>query len=363
MKDSIRQSAVCTVAVLVLAAAALGGEPFGLQPVPEQGVLLLHNGQTLSGRITRAGELYYVSFPNGEIRVKADDVEFHCRDIDEGYRRKRAAIQAGDVVEHIRMAQWCLRHELFGHATMELADAMAADPTHPVIGLLQRRLQLAISPQPEPSCKSESVSAVSSLSFEQLDQMVREMPPGAVETFTQTIQPVLMNNCSTAACHGPGTATKYRLERISKGRPPSRRMTQRNLHATLQWINRRDPTDSRLLTAPTGPHGTAKAAVFSEHQVLQYKRMVDWVCRLSGRNQPEVPKTVDPAAQPAVQAMADSAQSAVSPAVFEQPVENVEVERPPVAGPSIKRGAELKQFVPADPFDPEIFNRRFFKEK
>jgi len=360
MKDKIRQSVACTATVLVLAAVALGGEPFGLQPVPEQAVLLLKNGQTLSGRITRAGELYYVSLPNGEIRVKADDVEFHCRDIDDGYRRKRATIQVGDVVEHIRMAQWCLRHELFGHATMELADAMAADPTHPVIELLQRRLQLAIGPKTKPSCESEGESAVPSASFEQLDRMVREMPPGAVETFTQTIQPMLMNNCSTAACHGPGTATKYRLERISKGRPPSRRMTQRNLHATLQWIDRRDPTASRLLTAPSAPHGTAEAAVFGEHQVLQYKRMVDWVCRLSGRNQPEVPKTVDLAAPPAVQATADPAQSAVSPAVFE---EAVEVERPPVAEPSIKRGAKLEQFVPADPFDPEIFNRRFFEEK
>ena len=33
--------------------------------------------------------------------------------------------------------------------------------------------------------------------------MLRGMPHGAVETFTQSVQPVLLNHCATSGCHGP----------------------------------------------------------------------------------------------------------------------------------------------------------------
>ncbi len=33
--------------------------------------------------------------------------------------------------------------------------------------------------------------------------MIQGLPPGSVETFTDTIQPMLLNHCSTAGCHGP----------------------------------------------------------------------------------------------------------------------------------------------------------------
>ena len=37
--------------------------------------------------------------------------------------------------------------------------------------------------------------------------------------------------------------------------------------------------------------------------------------------------------------------------------------KPQIVAPSVKRGAQIEQFTPADPFDPEIFNRRYFGGK
>ncbi len=318
-------------AVLAVPATVVGTEQLGLSPVPKQGVVLLRNGQTIEGKITRVGELIYVTFPNGEIRLKLSKVEFCCRDLEEGYRRKRAAMQLGNVRDHLAMVQWCLMHGLLDHAAAELSDATAADASHPMIGVLSRRLKMATRPPSKPSGPAES--ATPSPSFEELDRLVRRMPAGAVETFTDTIQPMLVNNCTAAGCHGPQSASEFRLIRIPKDRPPSRRTTQRNLHATLQWVDRRKPDDSKLLAATTGPHGTADTPVFGRHRAAQYQRFLDWIRQVAEQDQP--------------------CATAVAPKSSE----------PSIVAPSVKRGAQIEQFTPFDPFDPEIFNRRYFGGK
>ncbi len=209
-------------------------------------------------------------------------------------------------------------------------------------GVPQHRLKMACKP-PGPPHTTQSIA--SGPSRKDLDRLVRGMPRGTVAAFAQTIQPLLMNNCTAAGCHGPRSESDYRLLRVPPDRPPSRRTTQRNLHATLQWIDHENPTASRLLTAPVRPHGTAETPVFTTQQMAQYRRLVDWVCLVANRLRQEVPATVARPEKPPVQST-----PAEPPAVVLSP------------NPKVQRGAKIKQFVPADPFDPEIFNRRFFSE-
>ena len=103
---------------------------------PDQGILVLRNGQTIEGRITQADGLYVVDLGDGQIRVKPPDVDLVCACLEDGYQRKRAAIQVGNVQDHIELAQWCLRHGLLGPAATELADATVAEPNNPMIDVL-----------------------------------------------------------------------------------------------------------------------------------------------------------------------------------------------------------------------------------
>ena len=97
-------------------------------------------------------------------------------------------------------------------------------------------------------------------------RMVRGLPHGVVEAFTQSVQPVLMNHCArrglswTAIGNRPATVPR------SDGQAAGRRITQRNLYAVLTFVDRDNPAGSRLLTAPNGPHGTAEQAIFNERQ-------------------------------------------------------------------------------------------------
>ena len=379
-----------------LPASGARGVGFGigsnLGPVPQEGVLLLGNGEAIEGKISRVGELYYVALPGGQIRVKAAEVDFCCRSLDEAYQRKRASIRgthaswvptegwSGDVHAHLRLAQWCLRHGLLGCAGEELAAALEADPNHPMIAVLERRLKMAVEPPPQ---HAPAAPADQTPSPEELDRLIRGMPPGAVETFTQTIQPLLVNHCGAAGCHGPQSQGQFRLLRAPLNRPASRRLTQRNLQAVLPWVNREDPAASPLLTAPIHPHGTAAKAVFGEGQVGQYQRMVDWVYLLAKRPAAEVPETVASKEQPPVRAMPAESPGLDSPPpktpntsdpqpADQQPADPQPADPQPAAGTdsgqqkptapasSVQRGAPLPVFVPVDPFDPEIFNRRYF---
>ena len=360
--------------------ASVSGQEWGSAPEAQEGILLLRNGQTLTGKIARSGDRYYVAINGGEISVRSSEVEMACRSLDEAYQQKRSRIQQDNIRDHLELAQWCQQQGLLGAAAQELADAMAIDPTHPMIPLVDRRLKLAVlGPQ---KADRPANPADRPPTNEELDRLVRGMPPGTVETFTQTIQPMLMNNCTASGCHGPGPQQGFSLLRAPTGRPPSRRLTQRNLLATIQLINRSDPASSLLLSAPTRPHGTAKAPIFTDHQLTQYQQLVDWVYSVAQMSSPVSPgKHREPARRPSrvfpaghtaplspeERTFPPSTLNPLVPRVSPSPgaagLTPGASERNPAGRPAPKsplnRAQPIPTSPPADSLDPEVFNRQF----
>lgn len=351
---------------------------------------MLRNGEVFRGIISRSGDRFLVTVPSGRVVLRASEVDFCCSTLQEAYHRKRERKPPDSVQDHLALAQWCQRYGLLESAAEELAAAKAADPSHPMIPLVERRIAAASEATLRQASPAKPVPG--GISPMQLDRMVRGMPPGTVESFTQTIQPMLMNNCASGGCHGPAATDTFSLLRIPVGTPPSRRMTQRNLHTVLQWIDQENPDASPLLTAATRPHGSAKAPIFTDRQVAQYRQLLEWVYQVSQVAPPPAPPPQmtqnqavarpDGAAPAVFHGPVDAAQPADGPqsevvpasAVADEPNDAVRtaagsnpqgtspspMPNPAWDRPGVQRGAELPQFVPADPFDPEIFNRQFF---
>ncbi|MBN1588081.1 MAG: hypothetical protein JW888_01040 [Pirellulales bacterium] len=356
--------------------------PDGQVPnVARESVIVLHGGQVFKGKITRADDVYRVELPNGEIRVRANKVAFQCDSLEEAYGRRRAAIRFGDADEHIELARWCQRNELFGAAARELADAMAAEPNNPLVPHLERQLKMAMTPA-EPRSKAAKPPKADGPTGEELEEMIRQMPPGSVEMFTNSIQPLLLNSCAGGGCHGAQGSGEFRLLRNHPSRPASRRMTQRNLHAALEWIDRRKPDDSRLLVESIRAHGTAEKPAFTDKDAAKYRQIVEWVYRVAepGRANHSTPETIDfnglaqaramtagPTTRPGnVGGLVPNASGATLTRPLTTPNgvpsgQSTVVEPPDGQpnGSSVKRGVPIKRFVPVDPFDPEIFNRRY----
>ncbi|HUY92358.1 MAG TPA: hypothetical protein VMV10_26690 [Pirellulales bacterium] len=359
-----------------------------LQLAPQKGVLLLRSGQVLAGTIAPAGDHYLVSLEHGEIRVQSGKVDKLCKNLREAYEHKRTRVELGKAAEHVALADWCLQNGLFELADRELSYALAADVNYPRIRLVERRLQMArrgaepAAPHARPVEKGPT--------NEELDRMVRGMSGAAVEQFTSTIQPLLVNTCTTAGCHLPHSDTKLQLLRIPPNSPPSRRTTQRNLFSVWRQIDSGNPTASPLLTVPLQQHGNAKAAMFSDHEAEQYRLLAAWVGELARAPKPTQPASVDKPAstllqtmpppgtgrtlEPGAAAARDEGSQSVKPQQPSSEIDLVSFDKTPEtnaqtpggqpASPTKpKKTGEIKPFepdyVPVDPFDPEIFNRRY----
>jgi hypothetical protein len=363
-------------AVLLMLAAWLFAEP-PLSIAPQEGVLLLRNGRVISGRVALDGQRYYVAVPGGELRIRAEDVQFFCKDLEEGYRKRRAALDPYNVNDRLDLAQWCLTHGLLGPAARELADAMAVEPRHPRIALLERRLQALREPAPQapsaaaqpapPAAAPREAPPAQSRPGEDLDRLTRDLPKGVVENFTATIQPMLQNRCGNAACHGTTTVSSFRLERVPIHRIASQRLTQRNLQAVLQTVDRQSPDDSPLLRKALEAHGGAKAPPFAERDAVQLRQLAAWLgqlgsARLSEQTLPSVSGQQPPLLQPmpgvetAAGAGPDSAGSARV-----HPQRAADQPRPAADQPR-RVILPAAQAPASDPFDPQAFNQRYFPQ-
>ena len=358
--------------------AAVAAEPCLAQPAPltlepQQGVLLLRSGRTLQGRYTRDGDRYYLALPSGEIRIRAGEVEAALPSLDACYRYRRQRVDAGNVNSHLDLAQWCIEHQLLGPAAEQLGVALALDARHPRVELLERRLTAART-QAKPAEMVE-VETEETISAEDLERFCKTLPDGTLEMFTSSIQPLLQNSCGNAACHGSRSPTAFRMMRAPANQAPSSRLTQRNLYAVLQMVNRESPTSSPLLTVPIRPHGPVDKPLFKPHDAVQYRELVRWVLVACGNPSKPQPATVklkqpalmvpppdaaplDKAARVDGQVQQAAAIEDADPAEAKLP-ERLERAVDPAA---VRTSASPTSPRASDPFHPELFNRRFFPE-
>jgi len=341
---------------------------------PQRAVLLLRNGEIIEGVVTFSGDRYDVTLGDGEIRIKSSEVEFQGESIDDCFEFRCRNLDGNKADDFLNLSEWCLRHQLYAESAGQLREAMRLDPMHPRIGVIERRLKLSIAEQPAGELATAAAAAASGPTIEELDRMIRGLSPRTVEMFTNTIQPLLLNNCSTAGCHGPQSSGQLHLLRIPPGRVTSRRSTQRNLHSVLGVIDRGQPSESALLLVPVKPHGGMKGPVFTNRELSQYRQLLDWVMSTGASHQPSRPATLEEPASPLLQTVATPPAAAATPPASPLPAT---VEIPTANGPETinldqpidgavpprtppKRGELPQGFIPKDAFDPEIFNRRYF---
>jgi hypothetical protein len=364
------------VSLLGLPTSVGWGQVVWPEAAPADNVLVMRNGEVFQGRISRNGDRFVVHVPVGEVSLRASDVDFTSANLVDAYARKRERIQPDNAQDHAELAQWCQRQGLLELAWREINEAKAIDASLPMIALIQRRLEIAI--QQSQSERPPGRTGDAPATAEDLDRLVRGMPPGTVEQFTQTIQPLLMNHCAASGCHSNFGNSKFTLLKVPVDRPPSRHLTQRNLIAVMQVVDGNQPAASPILTVPVRAHGGSKVAVFTDQQVAQYREMVNWVYRVTRQTVP-----ADRAVAASYEQVPGASQS-VEPATAESTRLGYSAKmrtarsrphdaasRPAAAVPGKKNSAEPAgsskaapgaagpQKPGVDPFDPEVFNRQF----
>ncbi len=249
----------------------------------------MRNGNHLEGAVREQKTGYWVTLAGGgEIFLPNDKVELVAKSLEHVYHLKQAAARKGVVRDQLDMAEWCLRNRLLPYAADHLLTAMTLTPDHARIPVLQHRLRMAAEQQATdhereqiataPIASESPEPATAKSAFEPGD-----LRPGTLELFTSFVQPVLLNRCSAAACHGATSPCEFRLQRPGAGTCISRKITLHNLQAALALIDQDSPHNSPLLITPIGPHADLPQGLFASHEVGQLKRLAMWVQVATGR--------------------------------------------------------------------------------
>lgn len=198
-----------------------------------------------------------------------------------------------------------------------------------------------------------------------------------MDEFVQAIQPFILNRCATNNCHGSAENSEFHLIRPPPGKTLVRGLTLKNLHATLAQIDRTTPQASPLLTVPRSAHGNANSPVYSVTTESAVKRLTAWIERIA--NPPELSHPAaltDPPSLKPLDGQSIDLQSPPSPqskegspsrlrsVADEHLLDDGDTREPRQRTSGVKNSTAAKRssepgFTPKDPFDPEVFNRKY----
>ena len=245
-------------------------------------VLLLRNGQTFSGVIVKSSAIqphYTLTDDSGnQLRFPNDQVEFVSDSLLEVYAYRRAKKIRNNAPACLALAQWCMQSRLFNQAQDQIDNAITIAGRTATSTRLEIRLDLLRSPPTGHALQPNgATAAVQIISAEQVRQRIDQVPDGVVHQFIRSVQPLLLNRCALAGCHGPSPKSGFVLFRTTSTRPVPHRISQRNLYNTLTTLDLLQPENSTLLTATTTVHGGQKQPALDFDASQEIAQLVNWV--------------------------------------------------------------------------------------
>ena len=227
------------------------------------GVLVMKDGSLADGEITQEARGFIVHKPGGRFLVPFQLVQFRAESRLDAYQKLKASIQKPSADTSVRLAKWCLTWQLHEQAELELRQALEFDSGHEVARRMLLRLASVLDPTgalpelPDPPKKTDDGFQKSPV--QSLAGLSRE----TALKFTTRVQPILMNRCGNATCHGSAAGQNdFQLTRVRIGTSSHRLRSERNLATILRYIDLQNPAESPILKLPTGLHGPKQQSAF-----------------------------------------------------------------------------------------------------
>lgn len=375
MKTIVSSLLLLSVLALPGGGSLRAAEP--AKPLEKGKVLILKNERTIEGDIERVGERYRVRRDAGEMWVPADRTLRLAASLPDAYAYLRSRANLEDADERLRLAKWCRLNGLRAQALAEVRAASELRPDHAETRRLLEHLKQAEQKKIEAKPKVETKPAERPPEEEELPPI--EVTTKSLSLFVTRVQPILMNTC--ARCHATGRGGKFRLTQVFGDGIGNRRTLERNLAAVLAQVNLNQPEASILLAKAISDHAHIGQAPLRGRETTPYRTLERWV-KLTVANNPhlrDAPPTADAAPSPPVAAAPPAPVAEHPPAATKTSSEWGAEARPPASPvtpappPSSPKPVPVSNPVaapkpspppatPADPYDPEIFNRQAHPE-
>jgi hypothetical protein len=328
-------------------------------PPDTQGCVLLQNDNVLFGSASQLGDFVIVRRGQGnEIRLPRKDVACWADSVRNLYRYRVDHRPKQNVGALVKDARWCLRYDLNDLAELDLRSALQLDRRHPEALRLQRQLERRISPTPTTVSYSSTPLVVKQAGYRNDPPDLSGADLHVLASFARDIQPMLANRCGT--CHSHTSSRDWKLTTHSGGARVSARTTRENLSATMRFIDRGQPESSELWVKAVTPHGGAPAALDLRRQKAM-TAFQQWLGSLTGSYGDSVPRPpMDSVPRPPK----DRGPTHAEPAFEQQPP----IDDEGASGTRMKLRRVTDPHTPArlprvaNPFDPDLFNRRYHPE-
>jgi len=338
--------------------AAWAGEGAG----SEGSFVLLRNGNVLIGTPRQEGDRITVELGEQQvIRLPANQVLCWAKDRLSLYRYRVDHRTEVDGGEHLETARWCIAQGLLAKAERELQAAAALEPGHPSLSAVESLWRTAVAqgeaatvsasvprgkalPPPAEPMVSDGGSAVSPAdrSARPAAAAMTGLSPETVADFASRIQPLLVNRCGQAGCHGgQGNASiswRLRLPLTDRFRRLPAELTRENLREVLVRLDAQQPSRSRLLREASRAHGGGDEPPLGIADQALRRTLSEWVRRASAEK------------RKAVSATGPEATASLPPSSATRPDQE--------SGLGQQAAPRPRPLPPVDnPFDPSVFNR------
>ena len=355
--------------------------------------VLLRNENVLFGVARQVGQFVIVETgQGGEIQLPRQEVLCWADSLRHLYRYRVDHRQPGDLSALLRDARWCLRYDLYELAAKEIRGVWAIDPNNAEASLIEDQLRRQASASRKPassgpesdeldpplaaavdeSAETEAAGPIKIVAYSGQDekgQPVRgaelisdsltsdELAADARETpvevdlptlrrFASQVQPLLINRCGRCHDAAIGDRAGWKIELPPIGSRSSARMTRENVATALRYVDPVDPAQSLLFSKATSAHGGGESPLHV-HDAKAIEALKGWLWAAAaslGSMEPSR-RALEPP---------DAAKKQSDP-VSEHAASD---EMPQDRTGSVPGGPARLPRV-ANPFDPDLFNRRF----
>ncbi len=369
------------------------------------GVVLLKHDTYHIGHVRQLGGQVQIELANNaKVTHATSQIAFIGRDLEEVYQHKRNRNKRLEVGDHFQLTRWCLRAGLLAHAAehyLEVTKVAAKDPRVKQLGIELREKLLAdaefrkyvgLAPAAAPKTDSIQTEALHSGSEAFVQSAGAQSSPSihplVVSQYSERIQPILINRCSQAACHGFNSNNRLKLFE-PKGRNAAR-ITGENLRQVMALLSQTDPMETELVKRATHAHSMqqepaiapAETAIllaiqswinFAQNPVVTANGQQSWpspgFVQQNSRSYPTSNSNGLKAVAPGslnLRAVPHGGQDFIGASSDQAAAGDFQ---PPAASELDQLDARLREIlgespaesggvVPSDPFDPAIFNRR-----
>lgn len=236
---------------------------------PQQAVLLKKTDRIMFGTVRLNGNYYEVEIADqSRVSIPREQVDFIGAGAEEVYQHKCRSITRWKTGDHFQLTRWCLQNRLLVHAIDHFAEVEKQSPNHPAVNQLGAELQQKILSDEQfrafaglpvlntaKAIATARPAAADRVSTASTNAKLTEHPQIAVY-FNDRVQPILMNRCSQAACHGASSTNALRL--FEPRGNAYVRVSSENMKRVLALIDPDESGTPKLLSYATKLHGAQR---------------------------------------------------------------------------------------------------------